>query len=89
MTINLTVNAANPRLTNTGYILAAAAEGGGTKVTRRQKGFSDSDLFDRLDRIEWIKPRATGPRGGITWHATAKGRYHLKKARGAIAQATG
>lgn len=83
--MNLTVNAANPRLTNTGYILAAAATRDGTKVTRRQKGYSDSDLFDRLDRIEWIEPRATGPRGGITWHATRRGRYHLKKARAAIA----
>jgi len=85
--MNLTVNASAPRMTNTGYILAAAATRDGTKVTRRQKGYSDSDLIYGLDRIKWIEPRATGPRGGITWHATRRGRYHLKKARAAIAAA--
>jgi hypothetical protein len=81
MTINLTINAANPRLTNTGWILDAASTHGGTTITQRQKGYSDSDLFDSLDDAKWIEPRRTGPRGGVTWHATRRGRYHLNKAR--------
>ena len=97
MTINLTVNAANPRMTNTGWILEAASTHSGTTVTPRQFGYSiykyfnpgDSDLFDLLDRLKWIEPRHTGPRGVVTWHATRRGRYHLGKARAVIAQATG
>jgi len=83
--IALTTNKAAPRWTNIGYILGAAASRGGATITRRQKGFSDWDLFAALHRAAWIEPRATGPRGGKTWHATARGRYRLRKARAELA----
>lgn len=84
--IALLINRTAPRWTNSGYILGAAASRFGATITRRQKGFSDWDLFSNLRRANWIEPRATGPRGGKTWHATAQGRYHLKKARAAMNQ---
>lgn len=88
--IALTINKAAPRMTAIGHILEAAASRGGTTVARRAARFFESSNvhkgFGRLARVNWIEPRTTGPRG-VTWHATARGRYHLRKARAAIADA--
>lgn len=67
------------KTTNTFYVLHAAAKGG-TTPTRRQKGWSDYDIFITLLKRGWIETRSTGPRGGKTYHATRKGRYHLNRA---------
>ena len=77
------------RPTNAYFVLNAAKDRDGTTPARRQKGWTDFDIFAALARREWLEDRQTGPRGGRRWHATRKGRYHLAKARHAIESAEG
>ena len=65
------------RPTNKFYILASP----GAVPTRRRGGWSDYNDFLALSQSGWLEQRATGPRGGKTWWATRKGKYHLAKAR--------
>ena len=71
----------NNKYTQTYDVLAYAACRGGVTPTRRQKGWSDWNIFSYLLGRGWIEARNTGPRGGRSYYATRKGRYHLKKAR--------
>jgi hypothetical protein len=69
------------RPTNKFYILAYP----GSTPTRRQKGYSDYNDYEALEKAGWLEKRATGPRGGKTWWPTRKGKYHLAKARKSLA----
>jgi hypothetical protein len=71
----------NNGYTQTYGVLAYAACRGGVTPTRRQKGWSDWNIFSYLLGRGWIEARNTGPRGGRSYYATRKGRYHLRKAR--------
>jgi hypothetical protein len=68
------------RPTNKFYIM----ESSGSTPTRRQKGYSDYNDYEALEKAGWLEKRATGPRGGKTWWPTKKGKYHLAKARKAL-----
>tara|TARA_R110000744_G_scaffold153576_1_gene267988 strand:- start:365 stop:619 length:255 start_codon:yes stop_codon:yes gene_type:complete len=69
------------RPTNKFYILAHP----GSTPTRRQKGYSDYNDYEALEKAGWLGKRTTGPRGGKTWWPTRKGKYHLAKARKILA----
>ena len=71
------------RVTDAYSVLHGAAHGG-VVPTRRQKGWSNYDVFQALTNRGWLEPRRTGPRGGTNWYATRKGRYHLAAARRAL-----
>jgi hypothetical protein len=65
------------RPTNKFYVLASP----GSVPTRRSKGYSDFNDYRDLMAAGWLEPRSTGPRGGVTYWPTRKGKYHLAKAR--------
>ena len=59
--------------THAGRILAEATTPEGATTTRRQKGFSDHNIFEALVLAGLCEWRTTGPRGGRTLHATPRG----------------
>ncbi len=61
------------RFTHAHDVLLAGQTVEGASVTRRQKGFSDFDVFRNLLRLGWLEGRAVGPRGGIKYFTTAAG----------------
>ena len=67
------------RKTNSFYLLQDAKTKGGATVTRRAGGFSDYGLIQNLIRLGWVEPKNTGVRGGIRFHITRRGRYHMAK----------
>jgi hypothetical protein len=66
--------------TTDAYNVMHDAANGGIAPTRRQGGWSNYHVFKALENRGWLEPRQTGPRGGTSWYATRKGRYHLAKA---------
>ena len=63
------------------WVLLDASRRTGATPTRRGGGWTNYPTIRELLDVEWLEKRHTGPRGGITYHATRKGRYHLRKAR--------
>ena len=61
------------RKTNLFYLLQAGLTTDGAKVTRRQKGYSDSGDIKNLVKAGYLEPRATGPRGGTHYFTTDAG----------------
>jgi len=69
------------------WIMLDASTRSGATPTRRAGGWTNHPAIQELLDVDWLElrwrraKRHTGPLGGIRYHATRKGRYHLRKAR--------
>ncbi len=74
-----TLKTGTGRLTNAYFLIDTACHRNGVTVTKRQKGFSDYGDLMCLVENGLLETRNKGPRGGMTWHATRKGRRAIAK----------
>lgn len=60
------------------WIMRDASRRSGATPTRRAGGWTNYPTIRELLDVGWLEKRHTGPLGGIRYHATKKGRYHLR-----------